>query len=64
VQDRIDEALTALAMGAPAALTRVKTGVPDEVRLRVGKHRLRLLLDHASQTIFVEHVGLRNHIYD
>lgn len=64
VQDRIDKALTGLAMGEPAPLTRVKAGAPGELRLRVGKYRIRLLLDHAARTIIIEHVGLRDHIYD
>lgn len=64
VQDRIEAELTNLATGKPAALTRVKAGMPGELRLRVGKYRLRLLLDHAIQTVFVERVGLRDHICD
>lgn len=64
MQDRIDAALTRLAITGRGNLRRLETGAVKELRLRVGKYRIRLIEEPDTHIIRVLRIGLRDHIYD
>jgi mRNA-degrading endonuclease RelE of RelBE toxin-antitoxin system len=59
---RVARAINRLAETGHGDLIRLK-GTDDELRLRVGAWRVRLLLDHTTQTIKVERVLPRGRAY-
>jgi len=64
MQDRIDAALSRLAITGLGNLRRLEGTASKELRLRVGKYRIRLIEEPDTGTLRILHIGLRNHIYD
>lgn len=63
VASRVTEALTRLATEGVGDLRRLVGVVPPEYRLRVGKWRIRIQIDHAHATLYILHVLRRDEAY-
>jgi mRNA interferase RelE/StbE len=63
IRERVDEALTTLESDArPPGCKKLTNS--DEWRIRVGRYRVRYLIDDSARVVKVTRIGHRRDVYD